>query len=419
MGNQGGVDRYSGYQQWNYRASGYDYSGTNVVPKPDGITLSLGNYVNSALTWEKKKTFDLGLDFRLWDRFYGTIDYYNTTVDDMIWDQPIAMTLGQTSIARNSAKMRNQGIEIELGVDIIKTPDILWSFSVNGTHYTNKIIGVPEGIGTEALNGGWTAGVDAWSKGGGGAVGNIVYLRGKGKDLYNMYLFKYGGVDQASGLPLFASTVSSSNIDKLQKASHVYGDIKEGNVVYTTDYSLATRQEFGSATPKFIGGFSTSFRWKDLDFAATFAFQCGGKFFSNEYALNLYNNQKLAGALSAEMKGNTWTPDNTGAKFPMQMYGTTYTNGAEIGSWMYTDMSLFSASYLNVKNLTLGYNLPQKWMDKIGIGGIRVYASADNVWMWTQHAGIDPRMSLVGGWEVGAYAYPYMRTMSLGVNVTF
>ncbi|MFR4024670.1 MAG: SusC/RagA family TonB-linked outer membrane protein [Alistipes indistinctus] len=368
MGNQNGVDRYSGYQTWSYGANGYTYSGTNVVPA--NITLGLGNYVNSGLTWEKKKTFDIGLDFRLWDRFYGTIDYYNITVDDMIWAQPIAISLGQPSIDRNNAKMRNQGIEIELGVDIIKTPDILWSFSVNGTHYTNKIIGVPEGIGTEALNGGWTAGVDAWSKGGGGAVGNIVYLRGKGKDLYNMYLFKYGGVDQATGLPLFASTVSSSNIDKLQKASHVYGDIKEGNVVYTTDYSLATRQEFGSATPKFIGGFSTSFRWKDLDFAATFAFQCGGKFFSNEYALNLYNNQKLAGALSAEMKGNTWTPDNTGAKFPMQMYGTTYTNGAEIGSWMYTDMSLFSASYLNVKNLTLGYNLPQKWMDKIGIGGI-------------------------------------------------
>ena len=417
MGNQNGVDRYSGYQQWNYGANGYTYSGVNVVPA--AITLGLGNYVNSGLTWEKKKTFDIGLDFRLWDRFYGTIDYYNTTVDDMIWDQPIAMTLGQTSIARNSAKMRNQGIEIELGVDIIKTPDILWSFSVNGTHYTNKIISVPDGIGTEALNGGWTAGVDAWSKGGGGAVGNIVYLRGKGKDLYNMYLFKYGGVDQATGLPLFASTVSSSNIDKLQKASHVYGDIKEGNVVYTTDYSLATRQEFGSATPKFIGGFSTSFRWKDLDFAATFAFQCGGKFFSTEYALNLYNNTKISGALSNELKGNTWTPNNTGAKFPMQLYGTSYTSGTDIGSWMYSDLALFSASYLNVKNLTLGYNLPQKWMDKIGIGGIRVYASADNVWMWTQHAGIDPRMSLVGGWEVGAYAYPYMRTMSLGVNVTF
>ena len=171
----------------------------------------------------------------------------------MIWDQPIAMTLGQTSIARNSAKMRNQGIEIELGVDIIKTPDILWSFSVNGTHYTNKIISVPEGIGTEALNGNWTSGIDGWSRAGGGAVSNIVYLRGKGKDLYNMYLFKYGGVDQATGLPLFASTVSKENIDGLRTTSgSVIGEIKEGNTVYTTDYSLATRQEFGSATPKFI-----------------------------------------------------------------------------------------------------------------------------------------------------------------------
>ena len=216
MGNQNGVDRYSGYQTWSYGANGYTLqrdqrrSGQHHVGSRQLRKLrpDLG---------EEKKTFDIGLDFRLWDRFYGTIDYYNITVDDMIWAQPIAISLGQPSIDRNNAKMRNQGIEIELGVDIIKTPDILWSFSVNGTHYTNKIIGVPEGIGTEALNGGWTAGVDAWSKGGGGAVGNIVYLRGKGKDLYNMYLFKYGGVDQATGLPLFASTVSSSNIDKLQK----------------------------------------------------------------------------------------------------------------------------------------------------------------------------------------------------------
>ena len=82
-------------------------------------------------------------------------------------------------------------------------------------------------------------------------------------------------------------------------------------------------------------------------------------------------------------------------------------------------MALYSASYLNVKNLTLGYNFPQKWMDKIGIGGIRVYASMDNFWMLTTHKGIDPRMSLTGGMDVGAMAYPYMRTCSLGVNVTF
>ena len=102
-------------------------------------------------------------------------------------------------------------------------------------------------------------------------------------------------------------------------------------------------------------------------------------------------------------------------------YSTTdKVHGANIGSdeSMKTDLALFKASYLNVKNITVGYNFPQKWMDKIGIGGIRVYASLDNFWMICKN-GIDPRMSLTGGLDVGAMSYPYMRTCSLGVNVTF
>ena len=338
----------------------------------------------------------------------------------MIWNAPTNYAAtGQSSIAANSAELRTRGFEFELGVDIIKTPDILWSFGVNGAHYKTILTKVPEGTGSDKLNGMWEANPDGWTAAGTGTISNgAFYLRGVGKPYYNVYQYLYGGVDQATGLPLISSTVTSENIEAL-RASHYVGELKEGNMVYTTNHSLATRQEIGDATPKLIGGFNTSFRWKDLDFAATFAFQCGGKFFSNEYALNLYNNQKLAGALSAEMKGNTWTPDNTGAKFPMQMYGTTYTNGAEIGSWMYTDMSLFDASYLSVKNITVGYNFPQKWMDKIGIGGIRVYASLDNMWLITSKSGIDPRQSLVGGMEVGAMGYPQMRTCSLGVNITF
>ena len=88
-------------------------------------------------------------------------------------------------------------------------------------------------------------------------------------------------------------------------------------------------------------------------------------------------------------------------------------------SWQYTDMSLFNASYLSVKNITVGYNFPQRWMDKIGIGGIRVYASLDNMWLITSQSGIDPRMDITGGWAVGRGTYPYMKTCSLGVNVTF
>ena len=422
MGNQNGVDRYSGYQQWNYGANGYTYSGVNVVPA--AITLGLGNYVNSGLTWEKKKTVDVGLDFRLWDRFYGTLDWYQTNTTDMIWNAPTNYAAtGQSSIAANSAELRTRGFEFELGVDIIKTPDILWSFGVNGAHYKTILTKVPEGTGSDKLNGMWEANPDGWTAAGTGTISNgAFYLRGVGKPYYNVYQYLYGGVDQATGLPLISSTVTSENIEAL-RASHYVGELKEGNMVYTTNHSLATRQEIGDATPKLIGGFNTSFRWKDLDFSATFAFQIGGKFFSNSYALYYYDDTTPGYLVSEDLRNNTWTATNTSAKYPMMMYanpnGDSYTYGASIGSWAYTDMSLFDASYLSVKNITVGYNFPQKWMDKIGIGGIRVYASLDNMWLITSKSGIDPRQSLVGGMEVGAMGYPQMRTCSLGVNITF
>ena len=80
-------------------------------------------------------------------------------------------------------------------------------------------------------------------------------------------------------------------------------------------------------------------------------------------------------------------------------------------------MALFSASYLNVKNITFGYTLPADKTKKLGINNLRLYVSGDNLWMKAAHSGIDPRMSLVGGLEVGAYAYPSMRTISFGLNL--
>ena len=98
---------------------------------------------------------------------------------------------------------------------------------------------------------------------------------------------------------------------------------------------------------------------------------------------------------------------------------TTYLGGIRVGTGnTYSDLAMFDASYLSVKNITVGYNFPQKWMDKIGIGGIRVYASLDNMWLICRN-GIDPRNSIVGGFDVGGFTYPMMRSCSLGVNVTF
>lgn len=133
------------------------------------------------------------------------------------------------------------------------------SFGVNGAHYKTILTKVPEGTGSDKLNGMWEANPDGWTAAGTGTISNgAFYLRGVGKPYYNVYQYLYGGVDQATGLPLISSTVTSENIEAL-RASHYVGDLKEGNMVYTTNHSLATRQEIGDATPKLIGGFNTSF----------------------------------------------------------------------------------------------------------------------------------------------------------------
>ena len=430
IGNQNGIGYYSGYQTWGLGTPSRNYSGTSWSPQ--GYTLSQGAWANDGLTWEVVAIVDAGVDFRLWKRFYGSVDWYQRTTKNAIWNEPIAYSLGQASLQKNSAQIRNAGIEFDLHYDVIKTKDFLWSIALNGTHYRTTVVSVPPGTGSEELNGNWIADDSGWSAAGTGSTSGGYYLRGVGKDFYNTYLYIYGGVDQKTGLPLYKAYLTQSDIDQYNATPKdlAYADVLDskgqvrqiGTDFYTTSRSLAKRYENGSAVPKFIGGFSTTLAFKGFDLNALLSFQLGGKFLSVQYANGLYQgNHTIGGVVSRDLKGNTWTPENTGAKFPMQMYtGETYSGGATLGSWMYTDMAQFSASYLSVKNIAIGYTLPKKTLAKVlFVESLRFYGSVDNMWVFSAKSGVDPRMSLIGGLDVGAFTYPYMRTMNLGVNIVF
>ncbi|MCY1720991.1 SusC/RagA family TonB-linked outer membrane protein [Prolixibacteraceae bacterium Z1-6] len=410
IGNQSGIGNYSGYQTWSYSAKYTETTGGSGTPA--SYVLKANNFVNDGLTWENSHTFDVGVDVSLFNRVFGTFDYYNRNTINTVWNQPIAYSLGQTSIQTNTAKIQNKGYEVELNIDIIKQKDLFWTVSLNGTHYRTILKDVPPGVGSDALDGNWTANADSWSAAGTGTSSNVTYLRGIDKDYYNLYIFKYAGVDQNTGLPLFYHKVTAAD-----HADGLYPDVEVGKDGKTTNYTTASRYEMGSSIPDWIGGFSTTLRYKNFDFSGMLAYQLGGKFYSTEYGNNLYRSDNLGSALSAELIGNTWTPDNTDAEFPMAMYGNTYGDGSTFGSWMYSDMALFSASYLNIKNLTLGYTFSKAQLQRYGISNLRIYVSGDNLLMVTSHSGIDPRMSLVGGFDVGAYSYPSMRTISFGINL--
>jgi TonB-linked SusC/RagA family outer membrane protein len=414
IGNQNGIGNYGGYQTWNYGAVYSQRSdGTGV---PASFTVSPGAIVNEHLTWENVNTLDLGVEFDLFKRVHGTFEWYNRETVNAFYNNTMSFAAeafaGATSITMNNAKIRNRGFEIDLSVDIIQSRDIYWSVGLNGSHYNTILTKLPAGQGSDLF--------------GGNKVDNAEYLcflRGEGKPYYNTFMFKYEGPDPKTGVPLYRHTVSD--------ADHNAGFFNEygvGEVIKTANYTRIVstdRVECGDALPDWSGGFNTTFRYKNLDFSAVLSYQIGGKYHHREliYYYESDFGRDAARPIAADLIGNTWTPDNPNAKFPIAVhnknnaaaYGISITNGPG----QTTDLTLFGASYVSVKNITLGYNLPAKWTNKVGFGNLRVYVSADNLYILSEYKGVDPRMSLIGGNEVGQFTYPYLRVFNVGLNIEF
>ena len=445
LGNQNGVRNYSGYQTWSYGASGWAGSGTSTYPT--GITLSKGAWTNGGITWENVKTADAGFDFTLFGgKLAGSFDWFNKQTDNAIWAQQVSLlAAGQSKLDMNTAGIRSRGVEIELSYQPVKTKDWDVILSVNGTHYNNILTSVPEGTGSDVLGGCWEAGSDAWSLGGDTGGGSNGYLRGVGKDYYNMYLYHYAGVagndgityygndgkqytgykkgDAYAGMPLYTHVVTEA-----EAKAGTFGSAKAGDWINTTNTGIASKVELGDALPDWYGGFSANVRYKGLDFGVQLSYQIGGKFFSREYwgggDEGRYSAELMTSGvgLSTELYGNTWTENNTNAKFPMLIAGETIARGGTgigNGAENATDIALFDASYLSVKNITLGYTFPKKWMNKAKIANLRIYASADNPILIYGHKGVDPRWNMVGSLTVGPFTYAYLTTYNFGVNIDF
>lgn len=433
IGNQNGIGRYQTYRTWGYSTTYQTTNNGTGRPTGDSYKLSMGGLVNTQLTWEETKTFDVGLDLTLFNRIDLTFDWYNRVTGNSQFNQPVSyLAMGQTTLPRNIAELTNRGIELDINADIIRTKDIRWNVAFNITHYTTKLTDLPDDAipaHAEGLpDGTWEDNQGSWASAGGSQQAANVYLRGIGRDWFSLYMYKYAGIDRNSGLPMYFHRVTEAD-----HAAGKYKDTEVGGSVKTTNYANASKYEVGSAIPTFQGGFNTSFSYKNFYVNAQFAYQIGGKFFSRNYAEYLYNvvdaQMYRMMFVSKDVKGNTWTPDNTGAGFPMQWYPAgenSYFSGtsANGGNWSFTDESLFSASYLRLKNLTLGYNVSKSLLNKLRIdkvvSNIKVFASSDNLFILSAAKAIDPTMSASGGYnDVDSYTFPNMRTYTIGINLDF
>ena len=360
---------YTPYQDqyaitWDGKSLGYDYS----------------FYGNPNLTWEKQKTFDVGVDFRLWDRVYGSVEYFHRRTDDMLFKKDLAISAGRPYIYENVGAMSNQGIEVELNVDILKGRDFSWTATLVGSHYKNTVLTLPEE--NRKL------GID-----------NGRFRLMEGHSYYDYYTYKFAGINPDTG--------QSSWYYK------VYDDKGEwtGEMKTTEIYADAEKMWIGKeALPDFTGGLNTTFQWKGIDLTIATAFQIGGwaydSSFLGEMGYSFYVGHHR------EM-WNTWNPETKSGK-----YAIWNANNGSNSYGQTSDVHLIKASYFSLRNITLGYSLPKAWMNKLNIGGIRVFVTGDNVALFSKRQGFDPRVSLSGA--NGSFGgYSPMRVVSGGINLTF
>ena len=363
---------------------GYFYGYTPYVDQYDvtwdgsKLGYAVAFYGNKDLSWETQKTFDLGLDFRFLDRIYGNIDFFTRRTDDMLFQRPLATSSGRPYNWENIGAMRNNGIEFELNADIIKNKDMKWTVTLLGSHYSNKVLTLPEENRED------------------GIVSGVFKLM-ENKSRYEYFTYKYAGMDE-KGNPMWYK-------DEKDENGNVTGQTTTGQYTEATKYWLGKQ-----ALPDFNGGLNTSFSYKGFDVNIATAFQLGGW---------AYDSQYLSGMSVSYYVGHnrdmwdTWNPETSKGKYPIWN-----ANNSSNSYTQTSDAHLISASYFSIRNITLGYTLPSSLMKRWGIGSIRVFATGDNLALFSKRQGFDPRVSMSGG-NSSYGGYSPMRTITGGINITF
>lgn len=314
---------------------------------------------NPNLGWEKKSEFNVGVDISVLDgRLGGTIDYYYRLTTDLLYDYAVPVPpYDYKSFFTNVGSISNSGIEVTINAIPVKTRNWEWNTTFIFSRNSNKLI-------------------------------KFTNEEFQGQE------YRIGWVNTPLG-------VYSQRLMEGESLGSFYGPIyqgvdeKTGNAIVSTDDENEWVR-LGSAYPDFSLGWSNSLRWGNLSLSATFRASIGGKVLNQ--MRGVYENITNMGLQNIQ---ESW------------LYDQSYTGGV-----VYSSKYLEDATYLKLDNVSLTYNIP---LNTNFIKGLRVYATAQNVFILTGYTGVDPEVSLTGlapGIAPLSY-YPRTRTFTLGASITF
>jgi len=346
----------------------YSVMGANGIFS-DGTLFAKGN---KDITWETSTSYNVGLEFALFNnRLNGSAEYFARKSSDMLYNKPIAGSMGYTYIPMNVGSMTNSGFELDLSYQIFNRKNFSWDVNFNATFVKNKINELHPDLKGQLID------------------GSSIYE--EGESMYRMYLVKYAGVNEENGKALY------------------WAKDKDGKEYATDNYSLAQTNKAGTDNlmPKVYGGFGTSIEAYGFDASIQLSYQLGGQIYDSGYRFMMAG--KGEGQNWHKDIYNAWTPANTKTDVPRLNAQDSFTNAL-------SDRWLISSNYLSINNITVGYTLPSNLVKKMFIEKLRVYFTADNVGLIAKRKGLDPRQSYTTSTNS---LYSPIRTISGGISLTF
>lgn len=363
---------------------------TSYNEQPGALISVIGN---KELTWERTFTTGIGVDAALFDnRLRATIDWYVKNTDNILYDVPVTGLTGVTRVYKNIGKMRNEGFELSIGGDIIRTKDWNWSIDLNMAHNKNEL----RDLYAQKQADGTFAVVPVIIGDNSGIAGSADRILEVGEPIDTYYIREWAGVNPENGAPMW------------------YKLDENGNKVTTSNYSEAQRFKVGTSNPKLFGGFSTSLSWKNLDMSANFGYSIGGHIYN--YSRQEYDSDGTytdRNQMKLQKGWSRWQKPGDIATHPVAKY-----NNQDKGN-LVSSRFIEKSDYLKLRSLSIGYTVPMK---QYGIQSLRISLTGENLFTITDYSGVDPELPASGGSVMGTTGpgvYPSVRKYMLGLNVSF
>lgn len=358
-----------------------------------GGSLNSGYYQRKyrleTISWEKASTWGVGVDFTLFNKLNGSLDYYNRKTTGIIMDVTVPKEFALDAYKDNVGSMRNSGIEINLSYNT-KIGQVDFGIAGNFSYNKNEILDLGGGDPNKYLDA-----TDGYSQ------------RNKvGEAMNSYYIYRADGFFNSQEEADAYTAKYGNPFGKTFKA----GDLRYVDTNKDGKLTADDREYYGSSDPKIIYGFNINAGWKGIDLSLMFNGAAGVKRLFDGY--EVYGNFSGDAAHPATIWRDAWTPDNHDASMPRIFYDT---NSASSSRSVQSDFWLQDTSYLRLKNLQLGYTLPKGWLNSVGVENIRIYYSVENLLTFDKmKINIDPEST-----SQRLSSYPLLRTHAFGVNVTF